>query len=145
MPPKKWLIPPKKWFSAIGGVSRLKQLLLQLLHLNDFSVRVLLCTQFDLVLWADCPYHVMVCSHLEDKSQMWIFLPLLQVWSCIWCATRVEHFSLLEIQLRAVRLLSLQIQIKLQQMLWPGNLFSNSSAVLNQNASVHTIIDNIFS
>lgn len=29
-----------KWFSAIGGVSRSKQLLLQLLHLNGISVRV---------------------------------------------------------------------------------------------------------
>lgn len=34
-----------------------------------------------------------------------MFLPLLQVWSCIWWATRTEHFYLLEIQLHAVKLL----------------------------------------
>lgn len=33
----------KKWFSAIGRVRRSKQLLLQPLHLNGFSVRVLHC------------------------------------------------------------------------------------------------------
>lgn len=57
----------------------------------------------DLVPWADSPHYVMVLSHLEDKSQMWMFIDLLWDWS--WCATRAEHFYLLEIQLHAVKLL----------------------------------------